>query len=454
MHIIIVGGGGVGYELARNLSEKHQDVVVIEKNEIKSRRFIESLDVMVIVDNGANSSVLEKAGIYQADMLIAVTDLDEVNTVACMLAKQYHVPLTVCRIRDTGYVGTDLGLNLKQFGIDIMINPEQVAATEIVKMLSFPDASEIDYFSQGKVMLLGVTVGKETGITGVPIRKLPKDIDGIIVGVSKPNGKFIIPGGNDIIEPNSKIYLLGKSRPLKEISILLHHEETRVKQVIIFGGDAIGQQVALMLEKRKDPFTVKLIEKDEKRCAELSVKLKKTSILHGDATEIAIFKEEDIGITDVVVAVTSDDRTNIVTALLARQFGVKKIICEVKKLQYMAVYSALGIESLINPRLLAVAQIIRLTRRKEFVSLSILQGEKAEVFELVLPETAHVAHKKICEAHFPHGMLIGSIMRNEDVIIPNGNTELLPEDHLVIFSLPKVVVKLDHYFAPDPKKRL
>jgi len=240
VHIIVVGGGGVGYEVARNLSEKNQDVVVIEKSEIKARRYRESLDVMVIEDNGANAAVLEKAGIKTADMLIAVTQVDEVNIIACMLAKQYSVPITVCRIRNSGYADQSSVLTPKQLGIDIIINPERVAAIEISKMLHFPEASEIEYFNQGKVMMLGVTVGSEADIIGVPLSKLPLGPDCIVVGISSSDGKFVIPGGRDVIKPGNKIYLLGDSHTLKDISSLLHHEKTRVNQVTILGGGMIA----------------------------------------------------------------------------------------------------------------------------------------------------------------------------------------------------------------------
>ncbi|MGM0687980.1 MAG: Trk system potassium transporter TrkA [Bacillota bacterium] len=452
MHIIIVGGGGVGYEVARNLSEKDQDVVVIEKNEIKARRFDESLDVMVIVDNGANAAVLERAGVKKADMMIAVTQVDEVNIIACMLAKQYDVPITVCRIRNSGYAGDSSVLTPKQLGIDIVINPERVAAMEISKMLHFPDASEVEYFDHGKVMMLGVVVGAEADITGVPLHKLPLIKNCIIVGISDPDGKFIVPGGNDVIHPGNKIYLLGDTRTLKDISSLLHHEKTRVSQVTILGGGMIGQQLARLLEESKQPFNVKLIEKNVERCGELCRQLGKTLVLQGDATEIAMLREEDTDKADAVIAATGDDRNNIVAALLARQFGVKKIICEVMKPQYVPVYSALGIDSVINPRLIAASQIVRLTRREDVLALSILQDEKAEVVEIVLPESARVANKRIAAANLPRGMIIGSIVRQGEVIIPGGNTKLLPEDHLVIFAVPKVSAKLDRFFAPDISK--
>ncbi len=452
MHIIIVGGGGVGYELARNLSEKAQDVVVVEKNEAKARRFKEALDVLVIVDNGANAAVLEQADVKNADMLIAVTQVDEVNIIACMLAKQYDVPITVCRIRNSGYAGDASVLTPKQLGIDIVINPERVAAMEISKMLHFPDAAEVEYFNHGKVMMLGVVVGSEAGITGVPLRKLPISADAIIVGISDPEGKFIVPGGDDVVKPGNKIYMLGNSHTLKDISSLLHHEKTRISQVSILGGGMIGRQLARLLESSKQPFTVKLIEKNIDRCEELCRDLDKTLVIQGDATEIAMLKEEDTDWADAVIAATGDDRNNIVAALLARQFGVKKIICEVMKPQYVSVYNALGIDSVINPRLLAAAQILRLTRREDIVAFSILQDEKAEVIEIILPESAKVANKKVLAAGLPRGMLIGSIVRNNEVIIPNGNTLLLPDDHLVIFAIPSVSAKLDRYFAPASAK--
>ncbi len=447
MQIIIVGGGGVGYELARNLSEKSQDVIVIEKDEVKARRYRESLDVMVIEDNGANAAVLEQANIKTADMLIAVTQIDEVNIIACMLAKQYDVPITVCRIRNSGYADETSILTPKQLGIDIIINPEKVAAMEISKMIHFPDASEVEYFNQGKVMLLGVTVGAEAEITDVPLVDLPLNPDSIIVGISDSRGKFIVPGGNDVIRPGNKIYLLGKTRTLKDISSMLHHEKTIVRQVTILGGGMIALQLARLLEDSKQVFDVKIIEKSEQRCENLCRHLDKTLVLQGDVTEIAMLKEEDTDRADAVIAATGDDRTNIVAALLARQFGVNKIICEVMKPQYVPVYSTLGIDSVINPRLLAAAQILRLIRREEVVALSILQNEKAEVVEIVLPEKAKVVNKKIIEADFPRGMLIGSIVRNDEIIIPNGNTRLMADDHLIIFAVPKVSAILDRYFT-------
>ncbi len=452
MYIIVVGGGGVGFEVARNLSEKNQDVVVIEKNPEKARRFSETLDVMVVEDNGANAVVLEQAGIRQADMLIAVTEVDEINIIACMLAKRYGVPITVARVRNADYAQSSKIITREQLGIDIVINPERAAAHEISKMLHFPDAGEIEYFNQGKVMMLGLHVGKEADITEQPLHRLPLLPGCIIVGISDGQDKFIVPGGKDMINPGDKIYLLGNSRVLKDVSWLLHHEQTRVRQVAILGGGMIGLQLARLLEESKGDFSVKLVEKCEERCQFLSRELSRTLVLQGDASELQFFQEEEMEWADAVIAVTGDDRTNIITGVLAQQFNVKKIICEVMDPQYVRVYNRLGIDSVINPRLVAAAQILRLTRREDVVSLSILQNEKAEVLELVVPESARVADKKISKINFPRGMLIGSIVRKGEVVIPHGETKLLPGDHLVIFALPEVSNMLDRFFAPGKDK--
>lgn len=194
------------------------------------------------------------------------------------------------------------------------------------------------------------------------------------------------------------------------------------------------------------------MEKDGERCAQLSRELSHTLILHGEPTDLDFIHVEEIADTDAVVAVSGDDRTNIILGVLAKQWGVKKIICEVVDPQFTPVYGALGLESIVNPHLITAAQILRFTHREDLLSLSILNNERAEILELVLPETARVAHKTVAEANFPRGMLIGSIIRGQEVIIPRGQDRLLPGDHLVIFTLPEISGQLERYFAAAEKE--
>ncbi len=448
MYIIIVGGGGVGYELARNLSDKDQDVVVIERNPEVARRFSESLDVMVIEDNGAKAVVLERARIKQAKMVIAVTEVDEVNIIVAMLAKRYGVPYTVARVRDDDYFASVM-LTREEMGVDLVINPEKAAAQEISQILHFPEASEIEYFHRGQVMMLGIKLDAETEITGKPLHKVPFPAGCIVVGITRPDESFLIPGGDDVIHPGDKIYLVGSAQVLKEASGLLYPEQGRLRRVVIQGGTMIGLLLAQRLEGSSRNFNVSLTDTCAGRCEELSAKLSRTLVLKGDATDLAFFYEEEMNKADAMVAITGDDRTNILLAVLARHLGIKKIIAEVMDPQYVVIYHALGIHSVINPRLVAASQILRYTRAEDIVSLSILKDEKAEVMELVLHAGAKVLGKKIAKAHFPKGMLIGSIVRNNEVLVPRGDTVLMEDDHLIIFCLPEIGGQLGRFFAQN-----
>lgn len=458
--MIIIGGGGVGTELARKFSEKNFDIVVVERNPEQARRLNDMFDVMVITDNGASALALERAGIRSADMVIAVTESDEINIISCMLAKRYGVAITVARVRNADYALDTAVLTREQLGIDLMISPERSAAYEISRMLHFPEASEVEYFCKGRVMLLSLVAGPETDIVRKPFHRLNLPPGCIIVGIDEGKGKFTIPGGEDTVKPGSRIYLLGQPRSLKNVSRLLLHEQTRISRITILGGAMIGFELARLLEESHSPFQVKLVERDVARCELLSRELTHTLILQGDATDLDLFKQEEMEQTDAVIAVSGDDRTNIIAGVLAKQAGIKKIICEVVDPQFSPVYSALGLDSIINPRLITASQIFRFTRREDLVSLSILNDERAVVLELLVSDSAPVAHKKVAEAVFPRGMLIGAIIRRQEVIIPQGQTRLLPGDHLIIFALPEISEQVGRYFAargnrsnPNPARR-
>ncbi len=452
MHIIIIGGGGVGFDLARSLSTKNQDVVVIENNAKRVRHLDENLDVMVIQDNGASARVLEKAGIKTAEMLIAVTQHDEVNIIACMLAKRMGVPTTVARIKEEDYIENTAFLSKDQLGIDFIINPDKVAAQEISHIIHFPDASEVEYFAGGKVKLVSITVDERARITNQSLMEAPLPTGCIVVGIDRPGEKFIVPSGRDVVKPGDKIHILGNSRVLRNASWLLDHYRKRAYRITILGGGYIGYKVAEMLASDRTPnFFVKLVEKDPERCQELSEKLTRTMVLQGDATDLSFYKSEELEEADMVVVVTGDDRSNIVAAVLAYQLGVKKVVCEVKNPDYLPVYLKLGIDSLVNPHVLAASRIMRFTRREDVISFSILQDQNAEVIEMVLPSTAKVAGKKISQAGLPKGMIIGTLLRGEEIIIPYGETVLQPGDRLVVFTLPQVSDKLNLYFASNKK---
>ncbi|NMA01529.1 MAG: Trk system potassium transporter TrkA [Clostridia bacterium] len=449
MHIIIVGGGQVGTELVHNLTGKGQSVIVIEKDPKQAAHLKEELDTIVINENAVSIEVLEKARVKSAQMLIAATETDEVNIIACMLAKKFEVPTTVARIRNTEYTAdsSPTGLTNKQMGIDLIINPEKAAASEMLKLIHFPDATQVEYFAQGLVKLIATIVSENAEITNIPLEKLKLPAGCIIVGIRKNDGKFIIPNGKDIVEANDKVYLLGNAKVILKASGLLHRKETRIRKVLILGGGNIGFELAKLLEEDSEhSFMVKIIEKDPQQCEKLRRNLTKSFVIQGDNTNISYFLEEEIGETDALVAATGDDRTNIVAAMMGKKLGVKRIVSEIDIMDYHSVYSSLGIET-IDPFLITASQILRYTRKEDVVSLSLLKDVGAEIIELILPEEAVVIGKKLMDCNFPKGMLIGTILRGQDVIIPSGQTVLKSNDRLIIFVLPSISKKLEKYFT-------
>ncbi|MBM9538825.1 Trk system potassium transporter TrkA [Desulfobulbus alkaliphilus] len=452
MHIVIIGGGDVGYELARSLNHKNQSIVVVDRNPATVKTLGETLDLPVINGNGANLDVLQKARIKSAQMLIAVTESDEVNIIACMIAKTFGVKYTVARVRkpeSAGSIDVDTrGLTQTQLGIDLIISPEKTVAREIAKRIHFPDAMEVEYYADGKAMHMAVHLAENAEIANKPLHELSLPQGCIVVGIKRTGGDFLLPGGKDTFSPGDKIYLIGKTEAMGEASWYLHRTKTRVNRVVILGGGEIGYSLATLLESdTKHSLLVKLIEKDEERVDRLNRELSRTIVLQGDGTDLSYFNEEEISEADVLVAATGDDRTNMVASMMGQKLGVKKVITEVTRIGYAPIYGALEIFETINPHLITASKILKYTRWDDVLALSLLQDEVAETMELVLPVSAEVVGKKISEAGFPQGLLVGTIVRNQNVIIPDGDTQLMADDHLIVFSMPKVCTKLDRYFA-------
>ncbi|OWZ84990.1 Trk system potassium transporter TrkA [Natranaerobius trueperi] len=450
MRVIIVGGGTIGVELARKLSEKDQDVVLIEKSSEKISKISRNLDIMLVQGNGASFKILEQAGISQADLLIAVTEIDEVNIIACMLAKGYDVNKTVARIRNPEYTEGTQVFSHDQLGIDIIINPELVTAQEMAKMIRTPNVQGVEYFADGKVQMVGIIVEEKSPIA----HKLVKDIDfpysSNIVAILRGKKQVIIPGGTDEILPGDEIYLIGQKGLISSLGHFTRHPKKKPQNVLIIGGGRIGYQLCNILEKnmsRKNQMNIKLVEEDEKSCEQLVEDLNKTMVLKGDGTNLKFLQEEDLKDVDVVVSATGDDKTNLLSSVMSRELGADKTIVEVIKEDYEAVLDNMQVDKAISPRTLTAAKILQLIRDDIVISMAILGNEKAEITELIVPNNAPVANKKLIEAKFPRGILIGAIVRQDQIIIPGGQDVILPGDRVIIFATSKTNKLVDKYFS-------
>ena len=453
MHIIIVGGGKVGRELAAELPTKGHSVVVVEKDPIIAKKLTEELDVLVINEDGANMATLKKAKIRQADIFIAVTQIDELNLMTCMMAKNIKVPVAIARVRNPESQNNiaDTGFSQEEIGVDYIINPEKETAVEMSKIVDFPDAVDIEYFANGKIVIYAVIVNKGFEMAGQTIYDIPLPDGCIIVGIKRTEGNFIVPSGKDKIMVGDKVYLVGSAKVIREASRFLHSEQTVVKKVLILGGDAVGYNLASILEKNSGRnLQVKLIEKDEIRCEELNRILKKTVVLQGDTTEMSYYNDEELTDADMIVAVTGDDQTNLIAAIMGEKLGAKIVVSEISNVRYSSVYETVDIDNYINPHLITASKILRFTRGKSVQEFSLLRDENVEALEVLLPASCLVGGKKVMDAGLPRGVLIGALIRNDEIIIPDGQTVLQPGDDLIVFTLSSISNKLERFFCAVP----
>lgn len=451
MKIIIIGAGKVGFTLAQRLSSEKHDIVIIEKNSDRREIIDKYLDVMTVAGNGASPRILEAAGVRTSDLLIAVTDLDEVNMIACMIGKKYGAKKTIARVRDPEYAEGNYELFNETIGIDYIINPELVTAVEISKLLKVPAALDVEDYANGKVQLIELRVDPNSEIIGKKLKNagLPPSV---LIAAILRNDKIIIPRGNDIITKGDIVFLIGQTESMEEAGEVIGTALPPVKKVMILGGGRVGLYLAKILETYH--MDVKLIESNLEQCEYLASQLEKTLVLHGDGSDLDLLNEEAAGDTDAFISLTNDDKTNFLIALLAKELGAKKTIVQVKRSDYIPILERVaGIDVAISPRIITAAFILRLVRRGEIVSVSLLESDKAEALELEIKKSAPYLDVPLQKVHFPSDTLIGAIVRDERVLIPNGQDAIKLGDKVIVFALTQQVSKVENFFAQKAKRR-
>lgn len=443
MRIVIVGAGKVGFSLAQRLSEEGHEITVIEQDEERRLIVQTSLDVMTISGNGASPHFLTDLALQKTDLLVAVTDRDEVNMIACMAAKQLGIPRTIARVRNEEYAGKNQLEFNKALGIDLAINPEMVTALEISRILLTPAALDVEDFGDGKVRLLEVRVPEESPYVNVPLKnlKLPHQI--LVVGILR-QARMIIPHGTDSILPQDSVFFVGAQAAIEKFGEHFAEKKTKIQRVMIIGAGRIGRHLAKILDDVG--MSIKVIEKSRERCTELAKSIDKGLVLCGDGTDIDLLIEEGVGETDAVVCVTADDKLNLLLALLAKDLGTQKTIVRVGRSEYMTLMGKVGVDVILSPRLITAGVILRQVRQGEVVAVSLLEGAKAEAMEIVISPKSTIIGRKLKDARVPSNMLIGALVRGDELIIPNGNTVLQPGDRAVIFTLPSSIKKISKIF--------
>ena len=453
MKIAIIGAGQVGTHLAKNLSWQDHDIIVIDDDQERIDLISNQLDVLAILCSGTSASTLINGGVDKADMLIAVTSIDEVNIVACTLAKHLGVKTRIARVRNREYSQVDTPVSLYELGIDQVINPELEAAKEVVQMIKFQHATNIVECADGQVILVGIKVEPNSEVVNRPLKQLIPPGSKISFRIAAINrtgdttSKTVIPTGNDIIRANDTVYVM---TPREEISQLFKIAGKKIldasADVMLLGGGRIGRFVAEELEQDKN-FNVKLIESDLELSQRAADQLVNTIVVRGrEGIDIDLLALEGLSEMDVFVALSDDDESNIVTSLFARHLKVKRIITLISRPEYMAILKAIGLDAAINERVLTSDAILKYMLGGKIMAVSSIRNIDAEIIEFVVGDWSKVTDKKIKDINFPEGAMIGAIEHRHEVHIATGESTLMEGDRVVVFCLPKALPKLEKLF--------
>jgi trk system potassium uptake protein TrkA len=454
LKIVIVGAGEVGFHIASRLSLENKDVVLIEKNPAALRRVSENLDVQTVEGCGSSPAILERAGIKEADILLAVTNSDETNLVASLFANILSpTTIKIARIRDEDYLMYQEALSKGCYSIDMIINPEAEAVKTIKRLLQVPGAVDVGEFADGRIKIIGVRLDAGCSVNGtklVDLRKKTGNKKILVTGILRDE-KLIIPSGDDQLLEGDIIYFVSEEKDLKGALKIFGKRAEPFNRVLVVGGGNLGLKLATALEELS--IHTKLIERDPDRCRELAELLDKVIILQGDGSDQRLLQEENIQNMDVVITLTGDEETNILTSLLAKQMGAQKTVTRISRFSYFPLVSAIGLEHIVSPRRAAINTMLQYVRRGQVLSAMALKGEEAEVLEAVALETSDVVGKPIQDIPFPKGALVVAIIRGDEVIIPTGDSVIQPHDRIIIFStrqgIPRVekalMVKLEYF---------
>jgi len=446
MKIIIVGAGEVGFTIAQRLSEENHDVVVIEMDQNKVRQIQSVIDVQAILGSGTSPSVLQEAGIKESDIIVAATDSDEANLIACFYAQHLTDYITkIARIKNPEYMKHREIFRQDFLNIDLIINPKSEMVASMLRLMEVPWASEVIDFVDGRIKLIGITIEDNSPVLGRTLSSLNDYQHAILVGVIVRGEKVMIPGGQDTIQPNDLIYCVARREETPHIFRLLNLREEGLSRVIIVGGGETGLALATSLDTTN--INTKIIEKDGQRCLELAEKLEKVVVLNGDGTDREFLMEENVADVDIMVVLTGDEESNVLISLLGKALGAKKTVTRIGKLSYIPLVSAIGIDTVVSPRLSAIRTILQYIRKGKVISEAPLKGEGAEVIEVEALETSDIVNIPLSKVKFPKDAIVGAIVRGEEIIIPRGHNMIKPHDHLIIIALKGAIPKLEKLFT-------
>ncbi|SLM64791.1 Trk system potassium uptake protein TrkA [Dickeya aquatica] len=455
MKIIILGAGQVGGTLAENLSGENNDITVVDTNTTRLRQLQDKFDLRVVTGYASHPRVLREAGAEDADMLIAVTNADETNMIACQVAYTlFNTPNRIARVRSAEYIReSGLLFNTEAVPIDHLISPEQLVIDNIYKLIEYPGALQVVNFAQGKVSIAAVNAYYGGPLVGNAISTMRDHMPHIETRVAAifRHDRPIRPQGSTVIEAGDEVFFIAASQHIRAVMSEMQRLEKPYKRIMIVGGGNVGAGLARKLEK---DYSVKLIERDAQRAAELAERLQHTIVFHGDASDQELLTQEHVEQFDVFIAITNDDEANIMSAMLAKRMGAKKAMVLIQRRAYVDLVQGSVIDVAISPQQATISALLGHVRKADIVSVSSLRRGVAEAIEAIAhgdEGTSKVVGRMVADIKLPPGTIIGAIVRGDDVIIANNNLQIEQGDHVIMFLTDKKYISdVERLFQPSP----
>ena len=449
MKIIIAGAGEVGFHLAKLLSYESQEIVLIDKNR-ESLKYAENhLDIRIIHGNALSLSLLNDAGVKNSDLFIAVTSEESLNITLSALAKQLGCKRTIARISNIEFISSKDKVSFKDIGVDELISPEDLAANEIQQLLDQSAFFNNRKFDDGALTLIGTTLEAEAAFIGKTVKEAAsvfQDIHFMPIAIQRKGTQFsIIPRGDSVFEEGDDVFFITLEEGVEEIYKLTGKVKTPIKNVMILGGGKIAFNTARKLSEKK--IKVSLIEQNKEKAIELADKLSDVMVINGDGRNLELLEEENLNSMDAFISVTGNSETNIMSCLMASSKNINKTIALVENMDYFKLSHSIGIDNLINKKLLAANTIFRYIRRGEVVDITTLNNLDVEILEFIVKNTSKVANLKVKDIDFPRTAIIGGVIKEGKGIIALGDYIILPDDRVVVCCLPEAVEKVESLFS-------
>ena len=454
MNILIVGGGEVGYIIAERLISEDHHVTIIEKDEDRVAQLNNELDAFVLHGSGIYVKRLKQARIEKTDLFLALTNDDNKNIISCSLAKKLSNATTIAKVENYIYYFSDDKIQPADYGIDEVVASTRLSIDKLQDLIKEPDAIENMYFYNDRIQIIGVNIPRDFSLSGMTLKQIasehPEWQRSKIIAIKHGDG-VLIPTGNDTIQPGDKLYIIGTNEILRDVLSKYFTSNKKIKDIVVFGGNRIGKEFAQSEAAKGRNVTI--FDDDIKVCRKLSEELDNILVIHASGTNQKAL--EEINMKDAcVVCVTSDDEYNIISAVLAKQNGAIKAICNIRNISVGKIVNQISdIDSVFSPEELTLAEVLKYCRKGNILSITHMPNLNAETIKAQISESIPIVDKPLKDVKFPKGMIIGALVRDEKIIIPSGNDEIKLNDMVIAFVLPEAISQAEDIFAKILSKR-